>query len=357
MNVCFINTNREWGGGEKWHARTASELAERGHEVTVVSYPNTSLSEKVATVATVVEMPVSNLTFLNPFDYLRILRFFKKDQFDVVILNLPRDVKAFAKAAKTSGVKKVIYRRGMNHPIRNTLINRRLYLKFVDGIIANSQEVGRSVSSQIPELAAKVTVIPNGIDVSQIRPKRKPNRDLPVIGNLGRLVAQKGQTDLIKLGALLKAREIPFRIYIGGDGPLYDSLRSEINSANLNDEIFLMGEVKAEDFFKRIDIFVFTSRFEGLSNALLEALQFRKPVVCYAIPSNLEVITHGENGFTVPPGQPDRMIEYLLQLLDDDDCYERMQDMGKKVLEEKFDQNKLTEMLLRYLGSDAKTPT
>lgn len=349
MNICLINTNRAWGGGEKWHARTARELSEKGHSVTVVTYRGAPLSERTHDVAEVEEMRIGNLSFLNPFKMFRVKRFFRSKKFDAVILNLPRDVKAFSKAAHRSGVKKVIYRRGMNHPIRASLVNRYFYLRFIDGIIANSEEVRRSVSAEIPELAEKVTVITNGIDPEDIRHKKEMRRDKILLGNLGRLVPQKGQSDLLELGHILKKQGIPFHLFIGGEGPLREKLEDQIRSKNLNEHISLMGEVEPEEFFKLFDVFVFTSRFEGMSNALLEALQYRKPVLCYSIESNAEVLTHGETGFMVPLGEPEQMVKYLKQMRDDPELYGQMQDEGKRVLEEKFDQKKLVSQLIEYL--------
>ncbi|MFT5903916.1 MAG: glycosyltransferase involved in cell wall biosynthesis [Flammeovirgaceae bacterium] len=345
MRVCLINTNREWGGGEKWHHLTALELVNRGHRVTIIAYPGSPLAIASKDFVKVLEFKIGKLSFLNPLIYIKIKNFFISEQYDAVIMNLPSDVKAFSKPAAKAGIKKTIYRRGMNHPIKASLVNRYFYANFVTDIIANSHDVKRSVFKFIPELEQKITVIPNGVDLSQLIEKSSPRKEKLLIGNLGRLVEQKGQSDLIKLGSLLKLEKKKFHIYIAGEGPMRADIENQMKLSNLEDHITLLGKTNPAEFFSLIDYFVFPSRFEGLSNAMLEALQWGKPIFCYDLASNSEIVKDGMNGYLVKPFDIETLKMRLIELSETPEKYKLMQKKGQEILEAKFDSKKLFDQL------------
>ncbi|MCZ4407679.1 glycosyltransferase [Cryomorphaceae bacterium 1068] len=351
MKVCLINTNRKWGGGEKWHSQTALKLAKKGYEVTMIAYPNSSLAQALRNSVEVLEFKIGKLSFLNPQIFKRLRKLFNTQQFDAIIMNLPSDVKVFAKPASKSGIKKIIYRRGMNHPIKASWLNRYIYKTFITDIIANSEDVKRSVFRFIPELEKKITVLPNGIDISKAMEKSPPRSEKLLIGNLGRLVEQKGQSDLIELGALLQSEGTDFHIHIGGEGPLRSDLENEIERLGLQNHITLLGEVKPPDFFPLIDYFVFPSRFEGLSNAMLESLQYGKPIICYDIASNSEIVENDVNGYLVKPYEVENIKTLLLELRASPEKYASIQNKGWEILQEKFDEKKLFAQLEQLIQS------
>lgn len=351
INICFINTNKNWGGGEKWHFQMAQELSELGHKVTVVTNIKSELLNKLKTTSLKTKsFKIGKMSFICPKTFKSIFTFFQDNHFDAVIMNLPSDVKSFSRAAKKAGIKKIIYRRGMNHPIKASIINNYIYRNFITDFIANSEDVKKSIFKNIPELEDKVTVIFNGINIENIQEvSQKVSKEKLLIGNLGRLVEQKGQADLIELGKKLKDLEIPFHMYIAGDGPLKAPLQDKINQLGLVDSITLLGMTEPSIFFDKIDIFLFTSRFEGLSNALLESLQFRKPIICYNTASNSEVVYDNDNGFLVNYKNIQMMLDKTIELNSNFELYKKMQKNAKITLLTKFDQEKMIHKLVELI--------
>ena len=92
------------------------------------------------------------------------------------------------------------------------------------------------------------------------------------------------------------------------------------------------------------------SKFEGLSNALLEALQFRKPVLCFNTASNSEIIEDGKNGYLIPAYDIDLMKKKLIVLSQNSQLYNQFQINGKETLLNKFDQNKMIEKLIGLIS-------
>lgn len=72
--ICFFNSNRAWGGGEKWHFTTAKEFERRGFETFIVTNVRSELEKKaIAEKINVFSFFVHNLSFLNPFKILTMM--------------------------------------------------------------------------------------------------------------------------------------------------------------------------------------------------------------------------------------------------------------------------------------------
>ena len=227
MKVFFINTNRQWGGGEKWHIENASALKKFGFEVAILTFRESELFSRSATLGVpTLQVRISNLSFLNPLTLLKLIRLFRKEKPDTIILNFSSDVKAAGIAAHLAGVSNIIYRRGNAKPIKNSFINRRLYKKVITRIIANSEETKRAILQNNTGLfpADKIHVIYNGIDIQQYDRQpadilyTKKNNEI-VIGTAGRLSREKGHMTLVNAALQLKNKQVNFICLIAGEGP------------------------------------------------------------------------------------------------------------------------------------------
>ena len=134
-NICFFNSCKAWGGGEKWHYDIAVRLLNKNHNIILVTNNNSELYYKaVNSNIPTISIKISNFSFLNPFKILKISRLFKNHLINTVILNLPSDLKAAGVAAKLAGVNNIIYRRGSAIPIKNTFLNRFIFKNIVTSI-------------------------------------------------------------------------------------------------------------------------------------------------------------------------------------------------------------------------------
>ena len=349
MKVCFINTNIAWGGGEKWHYEQAKVLRHAGFDISFITHPKSKLSQKISNTSfSQKHFKVNKGSHLNFLLKKRISSYLSEQNFDAVILNLPQDVKTFSPLAYNK-VKKVIYRRGMDHPIKGSRLNKKIYPNYLTNIIANSENVKKSISKFIPELESKVKVIYNSISLDEIPLLKKTDSKL-ILGNLGRLVEQKSQKLLIPLAQELIKKEIDFKILIAGTGPLKEELSTLISENNLEGYIKLLGHIDSEKFFKQIDYFVFPSQFEGLSNALLEAQLYRKPSFAYNISSNSEIIEDKKNGFLFKYGDTQKMAQTIIELTKDSQRLISIQESCIINLKEKFDKNITNQQLIELLN-------
>jgi glycosyltransferase involved in cell wall biosynthesis len=293
---------------------------------------------------------VNNISFINPLKILTMAAFFKSKKIEAVILNLPQDLKVAGLAAKVAGIKTIIYRRGMPHPLRNTALNRFLFQKVLTHVVVNSEEIGRSLreknESWFPQ--EKLRLIYNGVTKTQHHENKLYHKESNevVLGNAGRLTDQKGQVYLIELAEKLKKDNIPFRLLIAGEGELRQHLTNLITQKNLQNEVKLLGHVEdMTSFFNSLDVFIFSSKFEGSANTLIETIQHGVPCVAFDVSSNPEIIQHGVNGYLAKAFDVDDLHKYTLELMNHPEKKANFQLANERILSTKFDNHKNLSLL------------
>jgi len=167
MTLFFFNSNKSWGGGEKWHLETAAFFKYRSYDVRIFAAPGKALFMKAAGFGIdTLPVNISNLSFLNPFKLIGLYRCFRSCKPDAVIFSLPSDLKSAGSAARLAGVKKIIYRRSSALPVKNSLTNRLVFRKIITHLIANSKETKRTVLANNKRLfnSSRIVIIYNGLD-------------------------------------------------------------------------------------------------------------------------------------------------------------------------------------------------
>ena len=133
---------------------------------------------------------------------------------------------------------------------------------------------------------------------------KKSPEEFFMILNIGRLNVQKGQNHLLKAFAkLIKVDKVVAQLVIVGEGELESELKYLCSDLGIIDHVRFNGWCSnVSDFYKRADVFVLSSFWEGMPNVVLEAMSYGCPVISYDCPSGpREIITKpGVNGVLVP---------------------------------------------------------
>jgi glycosyltransferase involved in cell wall biosynthesis len=166
------------------------------------------------------------------------------------------------------------------------------------------------MKSYVPEDKLAYMHNPVVLPINQAAPDKSR-----IILNVGRLVPQKAQGLIFEAFARLNCPN--WRIHILGDGPEEQSLLSKAESLGIESNISLKGFVKdTERHYLEAGIFVLASEYEGMSNALLEAMAFGLPcIVSDALPGALEHIRDGETGLVFEGGNVQNLAEKLHMLM------------------------------------------
>lgn len=344
--LCFFNSNRTWGGGEHWHGQQALLARDHGYQVSFVAGQGSELARRLSGEPGIrlLTLPLGGLSFLNPLVMARLVRFFRAEAVDAVVLCLPRDMKAGGIAARLAGVPDIIYRRGLAVPVRDRLLNRLLFSRVLTKLMVNSEETRRCVLAANPGLipASRIHLVHNGFDVAEFDARasaplapRRPGE--LVIGTAGRLTEQKGQSLLIDAAAILKTHGLPFRVLIAGAGELEARLKAHARARGVEDVVEFLGFVTdMKGFHASLDIFALPSLWEGFGFVLAEAMTMELPVAAFAVSSVPEVVAHGETGLLSEPDAAS-LAANLLTLMRDADLRRELGARGRTRVLEKFE--------------------
>jgi colanic acid/amylovoran biosynthesis glycosyltransferase len=195
----------------------------------------------------------------------------------------------------------------------------------------------------------KIQTIYHGVDTDKFRPKNdRVNRETFTILNIGRLVKDKAQKNLIEACKLLKEEGYIFECLIVGDGPLMKELKGYINENQLDKEIKLIGKVFQEqicEIYGMADIFVLTSVRENLPNVLLESLAMGIPVIATNIAGIPELIKDKVTGILIELNDPHQLAEKIKLLIKDKRLAKELSENGRKSVCMNFDTNDMINKL------------
>lgn len=200
----------------------------------------------------------------------------------------------------------------------------------------------------------KVVSHPVGISLIQFafrgtRASRGPKDPVKVI-TVARLVKEKGLYQGLQAIAGLCAatsRTIEYRIV--GDGPLRSELGDRVKELGIEKVVLFLGARSHEEVVKELqdaDIFFLPSTAEALPVSLMEAAATGLPVVATFVGSVPEVVNNEKSGFVVPPGDIPAMTEKLIWLIEHPEKWGEFGREGRKIIEEKFDIDKLNDRLV-----------
>ncbi|MEE4196592.1 MAG: glycosyltransferase [Bacteroidales bacterium] len=305
-SICFINSSRSWGGGEKWHYDHALFLAEKGYAVHVVTNVRSTLYKKLKEHAGIQLFPIkiNNFSFINPLRGVQLIRILKKINPQTVIINLPADLKLMATSSWFLQINHIIYRRGSAIAVKNSALNRYIFRNIVTHIIVNSLATKQTLLQNNKNLIAekKIKLLYNGIDLKSYpkqasETKQKTSAEL-IIGHLGRFSREKNQQFLIDVALELKQTQVPFHFILGGEGPDLERIKTLVEESQLTKYFTFPGFIKdTHQFMKSIDLFVLPSLWEGFGYVTIEAMAHEKPVIAFNITSNREIIENKVTGF------------------------------------------------------------
>ena len=317
MKIAFFIGQMGCGGAERVISLLANDYCRRGWDTDIVMLLGNDLFYRLEPGVRPVDLSGGGGSYLKraPYWMKEIRRYLKKEKPDLVVSFIGR-INALVLTA-AMGLKIPIVVSERNDPRHDG--RGKFMLAYCDAIYRTARAVVFQTRAEqacfSDAVKAKGTIIPNPVSVEGAA-RREPEGFHVVTA--GRLAPQKNQKMLIDAMEIV-CREIPeAKCTIYGEGELRQELERRIRETGLEGTVFLPGHtLKIHEKIAGASVFVLTSEFEGLSNALIEAMMLGIPCVTTDYPGAEEVTENGVTGLIVPRGDAGALAEKLIFLARD----------------------------------------
>lgn len=196
-----------------------------------------------------------------------------------------------------------------------------------------------------------LVVIPNGIELERpdpidLRARLRLPAEAPLVGMIGRCVPQKAPLDFVAACAIVSKALPDARFVLIGDGSLAPKVDGAVRAAGLGERFIRVPHVTGvAAALPSLDVFVLTSRFEGLPYTALEAMRAGTALVLTDVVGNRDVISAGSSGVLVPAAEPAKMASAIVEVLVDGERRKELATAARARLVELFDVRLMGERL------------
>jgi starch synthase (maltosyl-transferring) len=343
MKATFCITELDVGGAEKALVRIVTGLAQMGWDIDVVSLRDLGpLAQDLETH----RIPVKALGCGGILDLRAIVRLYRhlRQRKPSIVVGFLHQANLVSRiAARFAGVGRVVSGIRVADRRRVVIWPDAFTKRLVDHYVAVSQSVADCHAALCGIDSSRISAITNGVDpwpesAFGLRSAAADSGPRHSILFVGRLVEQKAPLDLIDAFCRLpESLQRVTEVHLLGDGPLRPALEAKIRQKGLSESVRLHGRVDdVHEFLRRTDLFVLPSRWEGLPNALLEAMAAGVTVVATAVDGVQEIIEDGVTGWLVPADNSERLALAIEQALNSAEDRMRLADNAQHIVSERF---------------------
>ena len=232
---------------------------------------------------------------------------------------------------------------GIGEPVIQQWWSRAVY-PLARWCVVNSQRMQGAFESFYPGTAGRCRSIPNPTDFASVDrlaeepPVRQAPAGVPTLIFIGRLKPQK-RPDVLLRALQRVRREMDVRLWICGDGPLRGTVEGQIAELGLGAAVEILGfQDNPFALLRQADLFVSTSDFEGLPNALIEAQGLGVPAVATRCPFGPEEIIEDDvTGRLVEMGDAQAVAQAIVEILGDEPGRRKMAEAAAERARRRYD--------------------
>ncbi len=355
--VLVVSDEMEVGGSQRQIVRLLLGLKQRGVEVELLYFRKPSfLLDAVLSAG----IPVHRIDKRGALD-LRFLfalwRFLRHGRYDLVhgfSITAELWLRLALCAVRWTLLVSSIRGLGLDDP-RWTFRAKRWIVAGSAAVISNSAAGADLVAARSRVPRAKLEVVPNAVDLppaidaDRRDAARKALQLAPeqlLILHVGRLVGFKNIGLLLRAMSRLPDAE-PVWLWLAGDGPEREFLEAQARELGLTAQVRFLGERDdAPVLMQAADLLVSSSRDEGMSNSILEAMALGLPVVATAVGGSPELITDAQSGLLVPSEDEQALADAIGRMVDDPALRARLGAGARQVIETRFAPGAMVEQTL-----------
>lgn len=331
MKVTFIIGAFFIGGAERVMSNLSNWFVQKGEEVTLITiteqeqcYP---INEKVKVI--------NGIGRKNDFDAIvKLRKIIKKENPDVVLSFLTHINIAVILAMIGTGIPVVISERNDPKRIPPELYRRflrKILYPFAKGIVFQTND---AMAFFCKAMQKKSEVIPNPINLCALPLSLQERKK--IIVSVARFVPQKKHKMLIRAFTRISDKNRDYSLHLYGDGDCKDGILKLINDLKMEHKVILKGESKhLHQEIRSAEIFALVSDYEGMPNALMEAMGLGLACISTNCPCGGPefLIQNGQNGILIPIGDEDALTNALDEVINNIEFRERISLEAQKISE------------------------
>lgn len=323
MKITILISSLSGGGAERVCCNLANHLSDFGHEVEILTMGEAPAAEPlrdgIKYSPLLLDKERSNPLVNNVKRILRLRCYMKRQAVDAYVVMLPVTIELMLRFSNLTKAPIIASERAdpkaCTAKTQKTM--RRLAPKAA-GWVFQTEEVATWYAPYLKGVASRV--IPNAINPAFIRPAYEGGREKVIIG-AGRLAKQKNFPLLIRAFARIAPKFPEYKLVIYGKGDLLGSLKSLADELGVAESVEFPGYVPdMPERLARASMFVLSSDFEGMPNALMEAMASGLPCVstdCGGGGARF-LIDHERNGLLVAQKDEEAMAAAMERILSDE---------------------------------------
>jgi len=256
--------------------------------------------------------------------FFRLFQAMRKAKPDIIFLHGSMAVSSAFAASFFFGKQKIFIRETQALHLKTGLekMTFKMGMLLADRVVFLSHEYQQEVKKNLGAFyrPKKISVIPNGIDLSFFFPQlNKTQSDNVVLGMQSRLVAIKDHITLFNALAIIK-NKLPnryFQLFIAGDGDYRLYLEQMVDKSGLRKYITFLGvlnEDKLPQFLQSLDIYIHASFGETMSTAIMQAMACGLPIIASDVDGINNMVEHKQTGILVPVKNEQAMADAIIEL-------------------------------------------
>lgn len=337
MNLLFLNSAKNWGGNERWIYLASNALA-IDHNVHF-AYRKDIIGDRF-------RIHKIKLPFFNELDLytvLKLLYFVIKNQIDILVPTKPKEYFLAGIVSKLC-IRKNVIRLGIVRNLGNSWLKNLVYNQLADGIIVNTQTIKDVLLKSTFMKAEKIRVIYNGVNSDEIdlNAKATISQELNfnfLVASMGRLSRRKSMDVVLKGFAdfMDKSNAKDAGLVIIGSGEKLPELEALAQKLGIESHVIFTGFL--ENPFPYLDmshVFISTSRNEGISNSLLEAMYLKSVPISTSAGGTDHAIEDGVNGFLLNENPVEGISQHLASLYKNAVLREKLAENAHQTIQGKF---------------------
>lgn len=362
--IFHLDDSKNLRGGERQVIYLANALSKRGIRNYIVARKNSPLEEK----ARLKIIPNFSLPYFFEWDLLsasilchKVRKICVQDAIAVLHAHTSHTAAIAALASFFLKCPVIIHRR-VDFSLKKSFLTKTKY-KCASKIIAISNAI-KSILIDYGIDENKISVIPSAFELGNTTQKKSMKDELMrrfsipsnafLVGTLAALQPHKDPINLIKAAQICLKEDKNFFFFLAGEGPLKKECESEIERLAIANNFKLLSQIEENiSFLKAIDLFLLSSRQEGLGSSIIEAMTCGLPIVATKVGGIPELVKDGLNGFLVEKENPYQLAQAIMKIKKNEELRRKFSTSSVEVSKE-FSIDKMTEQTLKVYEETLK---